>query len=430
MRPIHVYDGMAMGDEVAELHAVAPGRSPREPGLCKNMHGDHFSIQECQVTAQEIFRGCIDQEADLTTYSWRRLFPTIAHLCNFPGRELVALSDWTDKTALTPEERMPVHYSGARQLMSLKVKHRCLAILGRIWEYECWETIPAGGLDAMQPELEGLVDRAAGQDQALLWRSEATSADIERAFNFVRRLSQAAEEAKREHTGGVPMPATLESEDGRTLFLTQFMRNGQALCPRYQAGEPCPDGEGGFGAQCGELHRCAVTLTTGRACGLGHRAKDCKARRYLKEAPNPSTGPSSAAAPLPVAESVALETDSSESEQDPPARPPRSPSRPTTSRLTTVRTRRSGLPSGAYLRATLSTSPAPGNAIPKTPPKSPPKAAPAMPKRPQTPPKRPQQEAPVTPRSAVAKAPQFRPVQIRSTQSHRLGRGGCAPALR
>ena len=132
-----------------------PAAREGEPGLCKNMHGDHFSIQECQVTVQEIFRGCIDQEADLTTYSWRRLFPTIAHLCNFPGRELVALSDWTDKTALTPEERMPVHYNGARQLMSLKVKHRCLAILGRIWEYECWQTIPAGVLDAMQPERVG-----------------------------------------------------------------------------------------------------------------------------------------------------------------------------------------------------------------------------------------------------------------------------------
>ena len=118
-----------------------------------------------------------------------------------------------------------------------------------------------------------------------------TSADIERAFNFVRRQSQAAEEAKRERTGGVPMPATLESEDGRTPFLTQFMRNGQALCPRYQAGEPCPDGEGGFGAQCGELHRCAVTLTTGRACGLGHRAKDCRGEALPQRGAEPQCRP-------------------------------------------------------------------------------------------------------------------------------------------
>ena len=271
------------------------------------------------------------------------------------------------------------------------------------------------------------MDRAAGQDQALVWKSEATSADIERAFNFV----QAAEEAKREHTG-VPMPATLESEDGRTLFLTQFMRNGQALCPSYQAGEPCPDGEGGFGAQCGELHRCAVTLTTGHACGLGHRAKDCKARRYLKEAPNPSAGPSSAAAPLPVAESMALETDSSESEQDPLAKRRREASKEPELAYDfeadygedeEIQAAQAGLPSGAYRSATLSTSPAPGKAIPKTPPKSPPKAAPAMPKRPQTPPKRPLQEAPVTPRSAVAKAPI-------GTQGHRFGRGACASALR
>ena len=399
-----------------------PATKQGEPGLCKNMHGDHFSIQECQVTAQEIFRGCIDQEAALTTYSWRRLFPTIAHLCNFPGRELVALSDWTDKSALTPEERMPVHYSGARQLMSLKVKHRCLAILGRVWEYECWETIPAGALDAMQPELEVLVDRAASQDQALLWRSEATSADIERAFNFVRRQSQAAEEAKRERTGGVPMPATLESEDGRTLFLTQFMRNGQALCPRYQAGEPCPDGEGGFGAQCGELHRCAVTLTTGRACGLGHRAKDCRAKRYLKEAPNPSAGPSSAAAPLPVAESVALETDSSESDQDPPAKrrreAPKEPEQGYDFEADyggdeEIWAAQAGLPSGAYPGAALPASPALGKAIPKTPPKSPPRVPPAMPKRPQSPPARSQQETPASPPSAGPKAPQLRPAQPR-----------------
>ena len=143
-----------------------------------------------------------------------------------------------------------------------------------------------------------------------------------------------------------------------------------------------------------------MTLTTGRACGLGHRAKDCKARRYLKEAPNPSAGPSSAAAPLPVAESVALETDSSESEQDPPAKRRReAPKEPEQAydfeadygEDEEIWAAQAGLPSGAYCRAALSTSPAPGKAIPKTPPKSPPKAAPAMPKRPQTPPRRPQQ---------------------------------------
>ena len=32
MRPIHVYDGMAMGDEVAELHAVAPGHAAKRAG--------------------------------------------------------------------------------------------------------------------------------------------------------------------------------------------------------------------------------------------------------------------------------------------------------------------------------------------------------------------------------------------------------------
>ena len=180
---------------------------------------------------------------DLSTY-WRRAMPTLGHLACFEGRQLLALGDWTNRTHV-PEERMRLHYLGARATMAMRVKHICLDMLKELGHYESWDVIPQETLEKAQTRSLARADRA---------------------------LSRPAYSLARPRCGGG--------------FLTKHLRNGQALCVKFQTGR-CSSRE--------MQHKCAALMQTGRACGGAHPAAECRSKRMLKEPPvqRAAEGPSS-----------------------------------------------------------------------------------------------------------------------------------------
>lgn len=81
---------------------------------------------------QEVIAEVLDDAGNLSTYSWRRLIPTIAHTLALSPTELAALGDWTCKQDTPEEIKMPLHYSGARYAQSLRTKHLVLAAMDEL----------------------------------------------------------------------------------------------------------------------------------------------------------------------------------------------------------------------------------------------------------------------------------------------------------
>ena len=70
-------------------------------GLCFDSRGSPWSLHEVTSVAQLVFRDMFENHQDLTSYSWRRLAPSMATLTSLSQTELLALGDWQDKSPPT-----------------------------------------------------------------------------------------------------------------------------------------------------------------------------------------------------------------------------------------------------------------------------------------------------------------------------------------
>ena len=81
-----------------------------------------LTILEVQETMQQEMSVFLDNPEDLTTYSWRRLAPTVAQLLDCRPEEMAALGDWQAKSEQPEVGAMAFHYSSAKYAASIKVK--------------------------------------------------------------------------------------------------------------------------------------------------------------------------------------------------------------------------------------------------------------------------------------------------------------------
>ena len=94
-----------------------------------NTDGRAWDISEVQATCREWFQDVVTDVADLSTYSWRRLMPTVALLAKYTPVEMVApMGDWQSKSELFQEATMPTRYAGSRDLVSMRLKHLSLGL--------------------------------------------------------------------------------------------------------------------------------------------------------------------------------------------------------------------------------------------------------------------------------------------------------------
>ena len=99
-----------------------------------------FTIRDVQDAARNQFQGHVEPLEGLTTYSFRRVLPTLGHMPQFSDEEHLAIGDWLDKDQ--SKAAMPHHYSAAKCQQSVELKHRACEVAARIAAYESWEMVP------------------------------------------------------------------------------------------------------------------------------------------------------------------------------------------------------------------------------------------------------------------------------------------------
>ncbi|CAE7383352.1 unnamed protein product [Symbiodinium sp. CCMP2456] len=121
-----------------EWEALTP-LAKKRAGICFNRDGKPWAISEINLSVQEIFSDMLQEPADMTTYSWRRLLPTVGQLLRLSPQEQLALGDWASNN---PEgNQMPLHYSSARYTTSLRFKALSLAAAWEVRGFEVDDVI-------------------------------------------------------------------------------------------------------------------------------------------------------------------------------------------------------------------------------------------------------------------------------------------------
>ena len=261
--PAEFTNGFPWAQRVIDAIKELPEEKQQTCGMAFDGEGIPYPISEVQKKAQLLFENHVDDARNITTYTWRRVAPTVGLLSTFTDLELNALGDWTDE--VKSSAKMPAHYAGSKEAMSTRMKHMAYAIMANLTKFESWEVIPMDDLHAAVVKAEAAVAKKINQDVVTKWQAKASPTSVKRSFNFVQQALEQRDKAKEEaaRAGRPAMPPSIGGK-----LLTKFLRNGTPLCALFQSGK-CEE------EQCPEAHVCAVVSRTGRACGGKHGAHVC-----------------------------------------------------------------------------------------------------------------------------------------------------------
>ena len=127
--------GFRSAKEVLEAHrTLAPARQ-RVAGLCFSDEGRPWTILEVQETMQSEMAVLLDNPEEITTYSWRRMAPTLAQLLECRPEEMAALGDWQNKG----DQPEVGHYSSAKYAASIKIKSLVWGAASKLTDQLSWE---------------------------------------------------------------------------------------------------------------------------------------------------------------------------------------------------------------------------------------------------------------------------------------------------
>ena len=129
--------------------------------FCFSPEGVPFTIRDVEDAARNIFPGHVGPLEGLTTYSFRRILPTVGHMLQFSS----GLGDWLDKDTTKGLH----HYSAAKNQQSLRVKHRAYEVASKLAGYEAWEIIPNDALQDADKQAQVRVNKLIQQDQTVIW---------------------------------------------------------------------------------------------------------------------------------------------------------------------------------------------------------------------------------------------------------------------
>ena len=214
-------------------------------------------------------------------------------LMGLDDTSLLALGDWTDKSKVqSSKASMPIHYSGTRYSLSVRVKHLTLAATARCLALDSWAEAQ---VQATDPSLQAEVAEKIRLDGTTIWRPPAGTPGPPAKLTFkttalkLRRQSretQLVPGGTRSKPAEPKMPAQV---NGRVC--SAFLRNGMRLCPAFQSAACRAE-------QCALAHQCATVLRSGRVCAGRHPARECHDRRRIA----PGDVPPAVSVPSGVAE--------------------------------------------------------------------------------------------------------------------------------
>ena len=292
--PATFANGFFWAKEVLEAYrTLAPARQ-RLAGLCFSDEGRPWTILEVQETMQQEMSVFLDNPEDLTTYSWRRLAPTVAQLLECKPEEMAALGDWQAKGEVPEVGAMAFHYSSAKYAASIKVKSLIWGATAKLTSNLLWEAIPQSELDAARAHGLTEADRLLRQDRQPMWASSHNFQDVKKRLKLSQQFVEAAQQARQE-AEAAPAPQMPDHLQGKVLTAT--LKNGKAICPDYQT-DSCPNEADScpFG-----VHLCAVLQKSGRACGGKHGAGVCRIKRAVLAETAVPAAPKPSASLVPAA---------------------------------------------------------------------------------------------------------------------------------
>ena len=177
-----------------ELWKGVPEEQRGRCGLCFDQHGAGWALTEVHRQARICFRHQVETPELMTSYSWRRLMPTLGHMLQLPAPSLAALGDWQNKSDEEATSCMALHYSSARYAESIRVKHYALAALSQLQGVELWEMVEPSQLAEAKPWAERMVQQAIQRDGHLVWSTPITAAEV--ATRFKERAAAIRREAR------------------------------------------------------------------------------------------------------------------------------------------------------------------------------------------------------------------------------------------
>lgn len=272
--PAQFSTGWPWGQHWLACYRQLSPEAKQQCGMCFDATGTAWHFKEVTDSIRELFAGQVEQPEDLTSYSWRRWAPSVAHLLKFDPQQLAALGDWQDRKDVPEQAAMPLHYSGVRYTQSVKAKHAVLSTLPFFGGYEGWEMIPPSVIEEAKVHSVAAVEKAIHQDHQVLWSIPMSATDVRDKFQLTtalrNRAAQVRQQAGNTHVAK-SMPAVLA---GRTM--SSFMKDGSPLCAAFQQNRCGRDP-----ADCRGKHKCAAVLRSGRVCGGNHAGQDCRDRRVV-----------------------------------------------------------------------------------------------------------------------------------------------------
>eukprot|EP00439_Symbiodinium_sp_Y106_P063789 s1149_g9.t3 len=123
-----------------------------------------------QVTlfSQEAFRSLVRPE---TTYSWRRVVPSMGTLLSLQEVDLVSLGDWQDRGKVAASAAaLPLYYSGTRYALSVRNKHLVLVEMSRCLSFDSWQEVSRDRLDASDSWLQDMKAEKVRLDGTTIWK--------------------------------------------------------------------------------------------------------------------------------------------------------------------------------------------------------------------------------------------------------------------
>ena len=272
----------------------------KSAGICFDGRGTPWNIAEVQHLCQSIFAEFLDNTEQLTTYSWRRMLPTVGHILNLSSSDLCSLGDWQDKSKEPAEAGMALHYSSARYAQSLRNKILATSVAHSCEGHSFWEEVLPADLDGFREVAKEKLALSIAKDKETRYAAQPTKESLKTHLQFSR--ARVATVAANKIRGSTSRPTVSMPDAIRGRVLTAFLKNGRRLCGAFQMPSGCDEGE----EVCGNAHMCAVLLARGRACGGSHGAFVCTEKKYL-----------AAATPVPVRASPTSATTSTQSKAKP-----------------------------------------------------------------------------------------------------------------
>ena len=95
--PAEFSNGLPWAQRVIDAILELPTEKQQTCGMAFDGEGIPYPISEVQKKAQLLFENHVDDARNITTYTWRRVAPTVGLLSTFTDLELNALGDWTDE---------------------------------------------------------------------------------------------------------------------------------------------------------------------------------------------------------------------------------------------------------------------------------------------------------------------------------------------